>query len=171
MISKKLAIMKALTKHLQGITPAWTDLPPQMAGEVCPYDLSQSVFRGRLEFGDEVKNPFLAILEAPRQLDPNGAGNDLVQDEDWTLLIQGFADDDQRNPLDPAYSLLAWTQMRMSRITAQKKTSLPPLWGKRWGPSSTRLRRKIPFACRSALMSPMGHRPRACIPISRVGTA
>lgn len=121
MISKKLAIMKALTVHLQGITPDWIDLPPEMAGEVCPFDLSAKVFRGRLEFGDEVQNPFLAILEAPRQLDPNGAGVDLVQDEDWTVLIQGFANEDQKNPLDPAYSLLAWTQMRMARITAEKK--------------------------------------------------
>lgn len=122
MISKKLAIMKALTEHLQGIVPSWVDLPEEMAGEACPYDLSKSVFRGRLEFGDEVKNPFLAVLEAPRQLDPSGAGTErLMQDEDWTLLIQGFADDNQRNPLDPAYELLAWTQMRMSRITAQKK--------------------------------------------------
>lgn len=122
MISKKLAIMKALTEHLQGITPAWVDLPPEMAGEVCPFDLSKSVFRGRLEFGDEVKNPFLALLEAPRQFDPNGAGTErLIQDEDWTILIQGFADDNQKNPLDPAYTLLAWTQMRMARITADKK--------------------------------------------------
>lgn len=126
MISKKLAIMKALTTHLQGIVPAWIDIPypadwPVEERTPCPYDMSKSVFRGRLEFGDEVKNPFLAILEAPRQLDPNGAGNDLIQDEDWTLLIQGFADDNQRNPLDPAYDLLAWTQMRMSRITMEKK--------------------------------------------------
>jgi hypothetical protein len=121
MISKKLAIMKALTAHLQGITPDWTDLPPEMTGEVCPFDLSQSVFRGRLEFGDEIPSPFIAILEAPRQLDPNGAGNDLIQDEDWTILIQGFAPDDVVNPLDPAYELLAWVQMRLARITTEKK--------------------------------------------------
>jgi hypothetical protein len=121
MISKKLAILKALTSHLEGITPDWTDLPDEMQGVVCPYDLSSSVFRGRLEFGDEVQNPFLAILEAPRQLDPNGAGVGLIQGEDWTILIQGFANDDQKHPLDPAYSLLAWTQMRLARITTEKK--------------------------------------------------
>lgn len=123
MISKKLAIMKALTTHLQGITPDWLDfeVPENFGVVACPYDLSASVFRGRLEFGDEIRNPFLAILEAPRQLDPNGAGNDLVQNEDWTLLIQGFATDDPKHPLDPAYDLLAWTQMRLARITAEKK--------------------------------------------------
>lgn len=121
MISKKLKIMKALTEHLQGITPAWVDLPPEMAGEECPYDLSQKVFRGRVEFGDEVREPFLAILEAPRQLDPNSAGANLNQDEDWTLLIQGFVEDDKKNPTDPAYTLLAWVQMRMARITTERK--------------------------------------------------
>ena len=120
MISKKLAIMKALTEQLQGITPDWDDLPAEMAGVECPYDLSNSVFRGRLEFGDEVSNPFIAILEAPRQLDPFGTSGHLVQDEDWTLLIQGFADEEQKNPLDPAYELLAWTQMRLARITSPK---------------------------------------------------
>lgn len=121
MISKKLAILKALTTHLEGITPAWVDLPPEMAGQSCPFDMSKSVFRGRMEFGDEVDLPFIALLESPRQLDPNGGGTGrLLQDEDWTLLIQGFAKDDKKNPLDPAYEMLAWTQMRMARITAEK---------------------------------------------------
>lgn len=125
MISKKLKILKALTEHLQGITPAWVDLPAEMDGEACPYDLSDSVFRGRVEFGDEVKEPFLAILEAPRQLDPFGAGSGrLVQDEDWTILIHGFAEDDKKNPLDPAYDLLAWTQMRLARITTEHRNGV-----------------------------------------------
>lgn len=120
MISKKLAIMKALTAHLQGITPAWLDLPPEMDGETCPYDLSTSIYRGRLTFGDEVPAPFVAIFEAPRQLDPNGAGSgDLYNKEDWTLLIQGFVDNDELNPTDPAYDLLAWVQMRLARITTE----------------------------------------------------
>lgn len=118
MISKKLAIMKALTAHLQGITPDWVDLPSAMAGETCPFDLSESVFRGRLEFGEDIKTPFIALLEAPRQLDPLGAGvGRLLHDEAWNLLVQGFAKEDRRNPLDPAYEMLAWTQMRLARIT------------------------------------------------------
>lgn len=124
MISKKLALMKALTAHLEGITPAWVDLPPALvaAGAVCPYDLHKKVFRGRVLFGDEVKNPFIAILEAPRQINPNGGGDaKLLQDEDWTLLIHGFAEDDPKHPTDPAYQLLAWVQMRMARITTEVK--------------------------------------------------
>jgi hypothetical protein len=123
MISKKLLIMKKITAHLEGIVPTWTDLPPEMDGVECPYDLSKSIYRGRVVFGDEVKPPFIAILEAPRQIDPNGGGDSrLLQDEDWTLLIQGFAIDDKKHPTDPAYDLLAWVQMRMSRITAERKS-------------------------------------------------
>lgn len=122
MISKKLAIMKKLSEHLEGITPDWTDLPEAMAGEMCPFDLSSSVFRGRLDFGDEVPAPFIVVLEAPRQLNPDGAGTgDLLTNEDWTLLIQGFAQEDRKHPTDPAYALLAWTQMRLARITTDKK--------------------------------------------------
>ena len=123
MISKKLLIMQKVTEHLEGITPAWVDLPPAMAGETCPFDLSKSVYRGRVVFGDEVKPPFIAILEAPRQIDPNGGGEaNLTQSEDWTLLIQGFATDDKKHPTDPAYELLAWVQMRMARITTESKS-------------------------------------------------
>lgn len=121
MISKKLRIMIALTEHLQGITPAWVDLPAEIMGTICPYDLSEAVYRGRVVFGDDVPQPFLAILEAPRQLDPSGAGSqELIADEDWTLLVQGFVKDDKKHPTDPAYDLLAWVQMRMARITMEK---------------------------------------------------
>lgn len=149
MISKKLKIMKALTEHLQGITPAWVDLPAEMAAVECPYDLSDSVFRGRVEFGDEVKEPFLAILEAPRQLDPFGAGTGrLIQDEDWTLLIHGFAKDNKKNPTDPAYDLMAWTQMRLARITMQNRNGsrgglYPDEW--RLGGMITEIRYQIPI--------------------------
>lgn len=122
MISKKLLLLKRLTTHLEGINPDWTDLPPEMAGVECPYDMTDRVYRGRVLFGDEEQPPFLVLLEAPRQLEPGGAGEARLQiDEDWTLLIQGFATDDRKNPLDPAYDLLAWTQMRLSRITQASK--------------------------------------------------
>jgi len=121
MISKKLKVLKVLTQHLQGMNPAWQDLPEGMESEVCPYDMGQSVFRGRLTFGDEVPVPFIALLEAPRQFDPLSAGTaNLIEKDNWTILIQGFATEDIKHPLDPAYDLLAWTQMRLSRITVEK---------------------------------------------------
>ena len=113
MISKKLELLMALTDHLEGINP---DTTPG-----CPYDLRDQVFRGRVVFGEETKPPFIAILEAPRQINPAGGGDSkLVQDEDWVLLIQGFVDENANHPSDEAYALLAWTQQRMSRITQQK---------------------------------------------------
>ncbi len=113
MISKKLQIMRAITTHLEGITPEWK-------GD-CPFDLHNKVYRGRLEFGEEVVEPFIAILEAPRQINPDGGGvTGLILKEDWTLLIQGFAADDKRHPTDPAYELLGWVQKRMAMITQTK---------------------------------------------------
>lgn len=148
MISKKLAILRRLTTHLEGINPSWTDLPPEMEGVTCPYDLSSSVYRGRLEFGEEVPVPFIALLEAPRQIDPLGAGLGLTQNEDWGLLIQGFAKDDKKNPLDPAYDMLAWTQMRLARITAENSNGMrggkyPNEW--RLGGMAAEIRYQIPI--------------------------
>ena len=149
MISKKLKILRKLTEHLEGIVPAWVDLPPEMAGEVCPFDLSNSVFRGRLEFGEEVEAPFIALMEAPRQLDPLGAGEARLNvAEDWTILIQGFAADDPKNPLDPAYELLAWVQMRLARITADNTNGVrggkyPNEW--RLGGLTGEIRYQIPI--------------------------
>lgn len=115
MISKKLSILKALSEHLEGINP---DTTPG-----CPYDLRDKVYRGRVVFGEETKPPFIALLEAPRQINPAGGGEaKLLQDEDWVVLIQGFVDDDSKHPSDEAYDLLAWTQQRMARITAQKNS-------------------------------------------------
>jgi hypothetical protein len=121
MISKKLKIMKRLTAHLQGMTPAWSANLPTFGEVACPYTMTNSVFRGRSVFGEDVLAPSISILEAPRQFNPNDVGDaKLTQNEDWALLIQGFADEDQKNPLDPAYDLLAWTQARMMRLTATK---------------------------------------------------
>lgn len=120
MISKKLLIMRRLTEVLEGITPAWTDLPPEMAGVVCPWDMSKSVFRGRAFYGKETKPPFISLLEAPRQLDPIYGGQTDVSAENWTLLVQGFVKEDQKHPTDEAYDLLAWVQMRLSRISQQQ---------------------------------------------------
>jgi hypothetical protein len=147
MISKKLAIMKALTAELEQITPAWTDLPAEMQGETCPYDLTGKVFRGREEFGKEVKVPFIAILEDPRQFNPVLTDGDLLGDEDWGILIQGFAEDDRTHPTDPAYQFLAWVQMRLSRITAAKRNGgrggiYPDSW--RLGALSVDIRYQIP---------------------------
>ena len=121
MISKKLLTLKRLTRLLEGINPNNTWIDEDGNEQPFTMDLTNSVFRGRVVFGDEVKPPFIAILEAPRQINPNGGGSDrLKQDEDWTLLIQGFATDDPYHPSDPAYLLLAYVQARLARITEER---------------------------------------------------
>lgn len=121
MISRKLKLMKLLSAHLEGINPTETFLNPDTgAQEAYPIDLRDKVFRGRNTFGDEVKEPFLCVLEAPRQIDPNSTGSALLtQKEEWVLLVQGFAQDNKTNPTDPAYELLAFVQERLSRITQE----------------------------------------------------
>lgn len=122
MISKKQQLLLKLTAHIEGINPDNTFLNPDDDAQApYPLDLRDKVFRGRVTFGEDVTAPFIALLEAPRQINPNGGGEaSLELKEDWTLLIQGFADDDPRHPSDPAYLLLGFVQERLSRITKEK---------------------------------------------------
>lgn len=116
----RLAILQALTLHLEGITPAngYTS------------DLTKAVFRGRNLVGADLKHrPALSILEAPR---PDiavftGEWNDVRKDE-WTLLIQGMAEDDKRNPSDPAYYLCAEVEQHLSRIIGVRPQTGRPLY-------------------------------------------
>lgn len=68
------------------------------------------VVRGRAELGDnDAENmPLVSILEAPRP----DAGAIFTSDgdsrhEQWNLLVQGWTQDDVKNPSDPLYALLA----------------------------------------------------------------
>ena len=109
-VSRDLIILRALTDHLEGITPA----------HGYPYDLRGSVFRGRTKFGDEESLPMLSILEAPRTEDPIDYVGDLRQQrtERWSILLQGWAMDDKKHPCDPAYLLKAVCEDRLSQLTA-----------------------------------------------------
>lgn len=94
----RLRVLKNLTEALKQITPA--------NGYV--NDVSGSVFRGRLMFGEGDPLPLVSILEAPIpdvpiQTPAGGRSNSTT----WSLLIQGFIEDDFQNPTDPAHLLLA----------------------------------------------------------------
>jgi len=120
MVSKRIDILKALTEHLEAIV-----VDPDGEAE----SLTGKVFRGRTVFGDEVAPPFLVILEAPRQLlSLQGGDEKTTRKDDWRLLIQGFAQDDSINPLDPAYELLAYVEQRMARLLAEKGNGGGPLY-------------------------------------------
>lgn len=131
MISKRVDILKALTAHLEAVV--------YREGEVDETTLTGRVFRGRTIFGDDTDNPFLVILEAPRQLASEIGGDDKTKrKDDWRLLIQGFAPDDKINPLDPAYDLLAAVEKRLARLTSQKDNGGGPLY-----PEEFRLGRRV----------------------------
>lgn len=108
-ISKRLACLRALTSHL--------------ADEITiengyNHDLTGKVFRGRMYFsGADVEDggdplPMVSILESPNpDRFPNRAGDEdgvwIDQRDNWTLLVQGWVEDDKENPTDPAYELMA----------------------------------------------------------------
>jgi hypothetical protein len=114
--SKQLAILKALTTQLERVTP----------GNGYDFDFSGKVFRGRLLFGTETAVPFVSILEDPRpgQADSVGDGQ-YVRKPTWRLLVQGWAQDDDANPLDPAYGMKASAEKVLARLVQKDKSGRP----------------------------------------------
>lgn len=117
--SLRLQILKNLTTALEEIKP----------GNGYTHDLTDAVYRGRTKFGDNDKLPMLCILEPPIPLDqiPSPSGAD-TQKGPWELMIQGFVEDDKKNPLDPAYELMAEVKKRLA--VELKKTRPPTILGK-----------------------------------------
>lgn len=108
--SKRLTILKALTTHLQGIT---------VAGGY-QHDLATSVYRGRISFSEETPLPCINILEPLNpDREPRVTDGGLLQKEDWVLLIQGWVDDDEVNPTDPAHLLMADVKKRLSLLMVE----------------------------------------------------
>ena len=106
----RLRVLQNLTSVLEGVK--------QQNG--FRHDLEGSVFRGRAVYGESDPLPLVSILDAPEQpagLDHQGSGKQLV---DWTLVVQGFADDDPLNPTDPAYYLEADVKMALAREKAAR---------------------------------------------------
>lgn len=115
----KLQVLKALTAHLEGITKA----------NGYQHDLKDKVFRGRSVIGASEQVPMLNILESPSPLDGFFANEQKTLRKDtWVLLLQGWAEDDSRNPTDPVYPLLADVQRRMSDIVSIDEGTNRPRW-------------------------------------------
>lgn len=116
--SRQLDILKALTTHLEGMT---------VAGGY-GFNMSGHVFRGVALWGAELPLPSLGIIEAPVPDErPRTAGHERAyRAEDWTILVQGWVEDDDVHPTDPAYELKAYVEKRLSEIVAiNEKTGLP----------------------------------------------
>jgi hypothetical protein len=102
----RLKVLKALTAALEEIS---------VAGGY-QTDLAGRVYRGRIIFGERDPIPMVSILEVPLPLDQ------LVSPRDskdlaggWDLMIQGFVEDDFRNPTDPAHVLMADVKRRLAQ--------------------------------------------------------
>jgi hypothetical protein len=104
-MSKRLDTLKALCDHLAGITPA----------NGYAHDLTDRVWRGRSSFGAETPIPCLNLLEPLNpDREPRATDGGRVQKEQWVLLLQGWAVDDDANPTDPAHLLMADVKKRLA---------------------------------------------------------
>lgn len=119
--SKQLDILKRLTAHLAGITPA----------NGYEFDMTNKVFRGRLFYGEDDPIPMLSILENPDAdvTVPNAVGQTkVVGFRTWSLLIQGWTTLDPDNPLDSCYQLKAAVEERLSRLIVKSSSTYLPLY-------------------------------------------
>jgi hypothetical protein len=105
--SIQLHILKAITIHLQGVTPA----------NDYDFDLSAAVFRGRLLYGDDVPLPMVSIVEHLQgDITTDTAGeNQIERTETWILLVQGITRNAIENPTDETYNLKAAVEHRLAR--------------------------------------------------------
>lgn len=103
----KLQILKAITAHLENITPE----------NGYNHRLTGSVFRGRAIIGAQTALPCLSILENPKAAQGQWADEDLtVRKDQWGLLVQGWVEDDEENPTDALYPLVEDVVKRLGDI-------------------------------------------------------
>lgn len=118
--SKRLAILHAITNHLEGIDG------------IDPYEFSLKgkVFRGRSTFGQTDPIPLVSILEG-KAADYGQFADErnVVRHDSWLLMLQGWVTDDILNPTDPAYRLLADVELRLSDIIATNEHGRPKFPG------------------------------------------
>lgn len=93
----RLRVLDVITDAIANVSPA----------NGFHHDLSASVFRGRLAYGPNDPIPMVSILEDPRAVDLLAAQGIATVKGEWTLLIQGFCEDDLENPTDTAHYLAA----------------------------------------------------------------
>ena len=112
MDSKRLATLKALTAYLESEVVSGAEYNNTLAG---------NVYRGRTVFDEDDALPCVSILDNlnPDRY-PNNAGDDDgeagVAASGWTLLVQGWVDDDKRNPTDPAENLMADVKKALAKL-------------------------------------------------------
>jgi hypothetical protein len=112
--SKRLTTLKRLTTFLiNEITVA----------NGYKHDLDETrVRRGKMVFTATEPLPMVSINESPNpDRFPTRAGEHAgngVQKDKWTLLVQGWVEDDVDNPTDPAYELMADVKKALAKLVA-----------------------------------------------------
>lgn len=129
----RLKVMKALTLALEEISVA----------DGYQHDLAGRIYRGRVMFGERDPIPMLSILEVPLPLDQIVSPRDATASAGgWDLMIQGFVEDDAKNPTDPAHRLLADVKKRLAlekrRVTLGEVFGINAISGIRIGPGVVR---------------------------------
>lgn len=86
-----------------------------------PFDLTERVFRGRVWFDTEDPIPMVSILEGLMpDANPLTAGfGEEDQTDKWTLIIQGWVEDDVENPTDPGHQLMACVKQALGKMRRQ----------------------------------------------------
>lgn len=115
--SRQLGILKKLTVHLEGITP----------DNGYDFDMSNNVFRGRQIYGDSDPLPLISIVEhltADVSVEV-AAENNVVHQERWVLLVQGWLDHKPANPTDDVYQLKASVEHRLARLIQMNDQGYP----------------------------------------------
>jgi hypothetical protein len=110
--SVRLGILKQLSAYIATeVTPA----------NGYAFDLTAAVFRGRVLFGSEDPVPMVSILEGMMpDANPLTAGfGEEDQTDKWTLIIQGWVQDDDVNPTDPAHQLMASVKQALGKLRKQ----------------------------------------------------
>ena len=114
----RIRVQKAIVAALEQIKQRDPETGDQLADT-----FAGCVFRGRDGFGENDPLPMISILEPPLPIDqivpgPRNPGSN----GEWDLMIQGFVEDDKKNPTDPAHWLLADVK---AVLAAEKIRKLP----------------------------------------------
>lgn len=93
-----LTVEKALASHIEA----------EVSGAGRPLDVTGAVFRGRASYGRGDPSPMISILQSPDiEVETNSAGTETLRKGSKLYLVQGWVEDDPRNPTDPAHEMLA----------------------------------------------------------------
>lgn len=122
--SIQLGILKLLTTHIEGVTPA----------NDYDFDLTGAVFRSRLLYGDDVPETMVSIVEHLQgDITTDVAGEENIESvQTWILLVQGIAKNEIANPLDNLYNLKASVEHRLARLILRDTKGNPTYPNEFW---------------------------------------